>query len=103
MSIIFEIVVFAQVVMWHYGDFSSLYVLIGIPATMALPLFQYYSKSRAEHTVGGITYQLAMREQDRLDNYESALDSKEEEGSQFANMDDESGDDFLGQQEDELC
>jgi hypothetical protein len=56
MAIMFEIVIFAQIIMWHFGDFSSLYVLIGIPATMVLPLFEFFKKSRAENTAGGIVY-----------------------------------------------
>lgn len=96
MAIVFEIVVFAQIIMWCFRDFSSLYVLIGIPATMALPLFQYYSKSRAENTVGGITYQLAMREQNRIDNFEPTADANEDEVIEFSNLEDESGDNYLG-------
>ena len=92
MAIVFEIVVFAQVIMWHFGDFSSLYVLIGIPATMALPLFEYMSKSRAQNTAGGITYQLAMRQQDRIDNEMNYND-------EMSDSDDQS--DEL--QEDKLC
>lgn len=91
MAIMFEIVIFTQVIMWHFGDFSSLYVLIGIPAAMALPYFEYLSKAKVENTAGGITYDMAMREQDRLDSCETNDDLHIENISI-----DESGDNYPG-------
>lgn len=58
----FQIVVFCEYLMIKLEDTSSLYVLIGIPATLIPIIWGYYSKSKAENTVGGITYDMAMRE-----------------------------------------
>ena len=60
--LIFEIVVFVEVVMWKWGDFSAAYALIGIPATLIPVVWAYYSKSKAENTAGGITYDMAMKD-----------------------------------------
>lgn len=61
-ALIFEIVVFVEVVMWKWGDFSAVYALIGIPATLIPVVWAYYSKSKAENTAGGITYDMAMKD-----------------------------------------
>lgn len=45
-----------------YGDLSAMYALIGIPATIIPIVLGYYSKSKAENTAGGITYDMAMME-----------------------------------------
>lgn len=58
--IVFEIVVFTEYLMYTTQDLSALYVLIGIPATMIVPLWRYYSKSAIENSRGGITYDVAM-------------------------------------------
>lgn len=55
-----QIVIFCEQMMITYGDTSAMYVLIGIPATLIPVIWGYYSKSRAENTVGGITYDMAM-------------------------------------------
>ena len=65
-----EIILFAEYVMYHTGDLSALITLIGIPASMAVVIWSYYSKSKAENTRNGIVYETAMRE----------LDNDEEEG-----------------------
>ena len=39
-----------------------MYALIGIPATIIPIVLGYYSKSKAENTAGGITYDMAMME-----------------------------------------
>ncbi len=73
-----EIVIFCEYVMYKIGDTSAMYVLIGIPATLIPVIWGYYSKSKAENTVGGITYDMAMKEyQDRLkqhDNFDQNQD-----------------------------
>ena len=56
MAIMFQIVIFAQAIMWKYGDFSSLYVLIGIPAAMIPIVWKYFDKSARENVAGGITF-----------------------------------------------
>lgn len=60
--VVFEIVVFTEWLMFKTQDLSALYVLIGIPATMILPLWKYYSKSEAENTRGGIVYDATMKQ-----------------------------------------
>lgn len=57
-----QIVVFCEYAMMTLYDASSLYVLIGIPAALAPIIWGYYSKSKAENTVGGIVYDTAMAE-----------------------------------------
>ena len=60
--VIFQIVLFTEWLMYRTQDLSALYVLIGIPATMIVPLWKYYSKSEAENTSGGIVYDAAMKQ-----------------------------------------
>ena len=55
-----QIVIFCEYAMMTLYDASSLYVLIGIPAALAPIIWGYYSKSKAENTVGGIVYDTAM-------------------------------------------
>lgn len=55
-----EIVIFCEYTMIKLGDTSAMYVLIGIPATLIPVIWGYYSKSKAENTVGGIVYDTAM-------------------------------------------
>lgn len=57
-----QIVVFCEYAMMTLYDASSLYVLIGIPTALAPIIWGYYSKSKAENTVGGIVYDTAMAE-----------------------------------------
>lgn len=58
-----EIIIYAEIVMWKLNDLTSLYVLIGIPGALAAVIWGYYSKSKAENSVGGITYEVAMLEE----------------------------------------
>ena len=64
--VVFQIVLFTEFVMWETQDLSALYVLIGIPATMIVPLWKFYSKSEAENTRGGIIYDAAMKQMDSI-------------------------------------
>lgn len=57
-----EIVLFCEYMMVKTNDLTSMYVLIGIPAAMTPTIWGYYSKSKAENTQGGITYELAMKD-----------------------------------------
>jgi len=57
-----EIVLYAEIAMWFKNDMSALYALIGVPAAMVGTFWAYASKSRAENTEGGITYDMAMRQ-----------------------------------------
>lgn len=58
-----QIIFFCERIMVDLGDTSALYVLIGIPAAMAPIIWSYYSKSKAENTMGGIVYEQAMMNQ----------------------------------------
>lgn len=60
--ICFEVLIFAECFMWQFQDSSALYALIGVPVAIIPTLVAYYSKSKAENTVGGITYEMAMLE-----------------------------------------
>lgn len=66
--ICFEVLIFAECFMWQFQDSSALYALIGVPVAIIPTLVAYYSKSKAENTAGGITYEMAMIEhqQDNL-------------------------------------
>lgn len=67
-----QIVFFCEYVMLTLGDTSAMYVLIGIPATLIPVIWGYYSKAKAENTVGGITYDMAMAQlQQQNDNTSS--------------------------------
>lgn len=66
-----EIVFFCQYVMIEFGDISALYTLIGIPVTLVPTIWGYYSKSKAENTAGGITYDMAMAEMNYVGNDEA--------------------------------
>ena len=67
-----EIVFFCQYVMIELGDTSAMYVLIGIPVTLVPTIWAYYSKSKAENTVGGIVFETAMKENDCVQSTEDA-------------------------------
>ena len=67
-----EIVFFCQYVMIELGDTSAMYVLIGIPVTLVPTIWAYYSKSKAENTVGGIVFETAMKENDCVQSMEDA-------------------------------
>lgn len=56
-----EILVFAQYAMVKLGDISAMYTLIGVPVTLVPIVIGYLWKSKAENSVGGITYDMAMK------------------------------------------
>lgn len=57
-----EIIVFCEYAMLHSGDMRAMYVLTGLPVALALVIWGYYGKAKAENTVGGIVYEAVMRE-----------------------------------------
>lgn len=69
-----EIVIFCEYTMIKLGDTSAMYVLIGIPATLIPVIWGYYSKSKAENTVGGIVYDMAMMQMNQTNNTEDMND-----------------------------
>lgn len=56
------ILIFAMVAMWHFADLSYLGVLITDIAAQIITFIIYAMKSTKENTVGGITYDLAMKQ-----------------------------------------
>ena len=56
------ILIFAMVAMWHFADLSYLGVLITDIAAQIITFIIYAMKSTKENTVGGITYDLAMKD-----------------------------------------
>ena len=95
--IVFEIVIFTQWLMYKTQDLSALYVLIGIPATMIVPLWKYYAKTQVENAKGGIIFQTAMKDNqpepisdDYIQELNTGYDTVEDFGE--VNFDDESGD-----------
>ena len=75
-----QIVIFCEYAMMTLYDASSLYVLIGIPAALAPIIWGYYSKSKAENTVGGIVYDTAMAEM-QMQNETANNETPAEDGS----------------------
>lgn len=66
-----EIVIFCEYVMFALQDTSSMYVLIGIPASLIPIILGYFYKSKAENTSGGIVFETAMSQMTEAMNEES--------------------------------
>lgn len=62
-----EIVAFAEYAMLAMENMSAMYALIGIPVALTPTIWGYYSKSKAENTKGGITYETAMANMNNID------------------------------------
>lgn len=58
------VLAYAMVAMWHFNDLQYLGVLITDVAAQILTFLIYAHKSTVENTVGGITYDLAMKERE---------------------------------------
>lgn len=54
---------YSMIAMWHFGDLSALYSLIGAVVGESIAYVSYCAKAKKENTRGGITYEMAMREQ----------------------------------------
>lgn len=57
------VLIFAMVSMWKFADLSYLGVLITDVVAQILTYFIYAKKATLENTVGGITYDIAMKNQ----------------------------------------
>lgn len=57
--------IYAMIAMWHFMDLSYLGVLITDVAGQVITYFVYASKSKAENTKNGITYELALLEKQK--------------------------------------
>lgn len=55
---------YSMIAMWHFGDLSALYSLIGAVVGESIAYVSYCAKAKKENTRGGITYDMAMREQE---------------------------------------
>ena len=71
-----EILIFSQYAMIRLGDISAMYTLIGVPVTLVPVTLGYYWKSKNENTVGGITFETAMMENDDEIFYEISDDAQ---------------------------
>lgn len=77
-----EIVIFCEYVMVKLQDTSSMYVLIGIPASLIPIILGYFYKSKAENTSGGIVFETAMSQMtDEITNTINAEESIDDDGS----------------------
>lgn len=74
-----EIIIFCEYMMYKFADTGSMYTLIGISATMIPIIWGYYSKSKAENTVGGIVYEIAMQNKYNNENINDNEDMSDEE------------------------
>ena len=70
-----QIVIFCEHTMITLGDTSAMYVLIGIPATLIPTIMSYYNKAKAENTVGGIVYETAMMEKEKIQDTQDTEES----------------------------
>ena len=71
------VLIYAMVAMWHFSDLSYLGVLITDIVAQLITFFIYTVKSTKENTVGGITYDLAMK-QSNIDMTEMTQGTTEE-------------------------
>lgn len=70
-----EIVIFCEYVMLKLQDSSSMYVLIGIPASLIPIILGYFYKSKAENTSGGIVFETAMSQMTETANEEEIAEN----------------------------
>lgn len=56
--------IYSMAAMWHFGDLSALYSLIGATVGEAITFCSYEAKSAKENTKGGIVRDLALKSQD---------------------------------------
>ena len=70
-----EIVIFCEYVMLKLQDSSSLYVLIGIPASLIPIILGYFYKSKAENTSGGIVFETAISQMTEKINEEEIVEN----------------------------
>ena len=51
---------YSMAAMWHFGDLSALYALLGAVVGQSLTYISYNNKSCRENSRGGITYESAI-------------------------------------------
>lgn len=74
-----QIILFCEYMMFRTSDLSSMYVLIGIAASLTSIVIGYYVKSKAENTIGGIVYDTAMEELRQIGLVPQENESNEDE------------------------
>lgn len=57
--------IYSMVAMWHFGDLSALYSLIGATVAEGIAFCSYEAKSARENTKGGIVHDIAMKAQEQ--------------------------------------
>lgn len=61
-----EILIYCEVAYFRYQDIGFLAALVGVPITLAPIAHDYYKKSTAENTAGGIVYETAMQDRGEI-------------------------------------
>lgn len=56
--------IYSMAAMWHFGDLSALYSLIGATVGETITFCAYAAKSAKENSLGGIVHDMAMKEQE---------------------------------------
>ena len=70
-AILNVVLIYAMVTMWHFQDLTYLGVLITDVAAQVLTYFIYSKKATIENTVGGITYDMALKSVDEVTVYKN--------------------------------
>lgn len=68
-----EVIVFCEYIILQRGDMRAMYALLVLPVTLSLAIWGYYNKAKAENTLGGIVYEVAMSERKRTSDEEGRL------------------------------
>lgn len=70
-AILNVVLIYAMVAMWYFQDLTYLGVLITDVAAQVLTYFIYSKKATIENTVGGITYDMALKSVDEVTVYKN--------------------------------
>lgn len=73
------ILLIATITIFMFQWQEALLALVAAPATLIPIFWKYYSKAEAENTVGGITYEKAMLEEEPEDEEEYEVNEDDEE------------------------
>lgn len=63
------VLIYGLIAMWHFSDLTHLGVIITDILSQVIAFIVYAAKSTKENTIGGITYQKAMRQYNNLDTF----------------------------------
>lgn len=81
-----EIVIFSQYVMIKFQDLTALYTLIGVPVTLVPVALGYYNKSKAENTIGGVTYETAVHQMGIDNGIDTGVNCVEENNEEYIDI-----------------